>query len=555
MSELLFTGQVPIPDLAGGVEKTSQILQNYSALQLAERKAKADAYKRTEARKNRLREDYFSNTAFAKILPSVRPAVYQGVNYYLNKYMEVDDIPGGEDASAFLALATNVITDAILPDVSKQRNDHIEGLQNPLASGNSVLSVTYTEEGLAENDAIYNLTGAESRFNPETGQIEVREVGATDFVPLAETEASMATAPYAPKISLKSAPSTTFYADKWNKTFGDGMRSRGNGKFNEAQFYADFAGLFLDTDKNLQVAPNLNVDSDQARNQLKVYEELQKLGPEKGLVFQELNNESFRAFSSGSPNSPFFQGEYKERGYIQEAVKRIADEVMPMAKSMFREAAVKTNPADTTAARIRKNKEDMLDSMSADPLAIPFTDEDGNTRTLYGHRFRGKKLETIDKIQVDTGAAEDRWIAGQQEYIDQYLEEKRREFGEEVVQERLADYTRFAEKEYEEGPAGKKPDPTDEKQKMQVFFKAYDPEIQKHRVFFQGPASSATDQTDLFELKFESPSFPEFEEILRNEYGFEDALNDSDLPGTEDYTPPQQDGGVQEDDFGNPIKQ
>lgn len=257
------------------MEKTSQILQNYSALQLAERKAKADAYKRTEARKNRLREDYFSNTAFAKILPSVRPAVYQGVNYYLNKYMEVDDIPGGEDASAFLALATNVITDAILPDVSKQRNDHIEGLQNPLASGNSVLSVTYTDESLAENDAIYNLTGAESRFNPETGQIEVREVGATDFVPLAETEASMATAPYAPKISLKSAPSTTFYADKWNKTFGDGMRSRGNGKFNEAQFYADFAGLFLDTDKNLQVAPNLNVDSDQARNQLKVYEELQ----------------------------------------------------------------------------------------------------------------------------------------------------------------------------------------------------------------------------------------------------------------------------------------
>lgn len=553
MSELLFTGQVPIPDLAGGVEKTSQILQNYSALQMAERKAKADAYKRTEARKNRLREDYFSNTAFAKVLPSVRPAVYEGVNYYLNKYMEVDDIPGGEDASAYLALATNVITDSILPDVSKQRNDHIEGLQNPLASGNSVLSMTYTEEGLAENDAIYNLTGAESRFNPETGQIEVREVGATDFVSLAKTEAGMATSPYAPIISLKSAPDTTFYANKWNKTFGDGMRSRGKGKFNEAEFYADFARFFLDTDKNLQVAPNLNVDSDQAQNQLKVYEELQKLGPEKGLVLQQLNNESFQAFSSGSPNSPFFQGEYKERGYVQEAVKRIADEVMPIAKSMFRQAAVTTNPANRAADRIRKNKEDMLDSMSADPLAIPFTDEDGNTRTLYGHRFRGTKLETIDKIQVDTGAAEDRWIAGQQEYVDEYLDNKRREFGEETVQERLVDYTARAEELYEER-AGKKPDPTDEKQKMQVFFKAYDPEIEKNRVFFQGPASSATDQTDLFELKFESPSFSELEEILRNEYDFEDGVNDSDLPGTEDYTPPQQNGGVQVDDFGNPIK-
>ena len=95
---------------------------------------------------------------------------------------------------------------------------------------------------------------------------------------------------------------------------------------------------------------------------------------------------------------------------------------------------------------------------------------------------------------------------------------------------------------------------TDEKQKMQVFFKAYDPEIEKNRVFFQGPASSATDQTDLFELKFESPSFSELEEILRNEYDFEDGVNDSDLPGTEDYTPPQQNGGVQVDDFGNPIK-
>ena len=60
MSELLFTGQVPIPDLAGGVEKTSQILQNYGVMQAKQRQLQSQQMKAARDQNSTLLKQLFS---------------------------------------------------------------------------------------------------------------------------------------------------------------------------------------------------------------------------------------------------------------------------------------------------------------------------------------------------------------------------------------------------------------------------------------------------------------------------------------------------------------
>lgn len=54
MSELLFTGQVPIPDVAGSLEKTSQILQNASTLRAKQQALQAQRMKEATAQRSKL---------------------------------------------------------------------------------------------------------------------------------------------------------------------------------------------------------------------------------------------------------------------------------------------------------------------------------------------------------------------------------------------------------------------------------------------------------------------------------------------------------------------
>lgn len=54
MSELLFTGQVPIPDVAGSLDKTSQILQNVSTLRAKQQALQAQRMKEATAQRSKL---------------------------------------------------------------------------------------------------------------------------------------------------------------------------------------------------------------------------------------------------------------------------------------------------------------------------------------------------------------------------------------------------------------------------------------------------------------------------------------------------------------------
>jgi hypothetical protein len=94
MSELLFTGQVPIPDLAGGVEKTSQILQNALTLRARQQALQAQQMRATTAQASRTMSKLYGK-GLANVHESAVPFARQAIEMTAQRIRPLLMLPNG----------------------------------------------------------------------------------------------------------------------------------------------------------------------------------------------------------------------------------------------------------------------------------------------------------------------------------------------------------------------------------------------------------------------------------------------------------------------------
>ncbi len=94
MSELLFTGQVPIPDIAGGVEKTSQILQNALTLRSRQQALQAQQMRASTAQASRTMSKLYGK-GLANLHESATPFARQAIDMTAERIRPLLMLPNG----------------------------------------------------------------------------------------------------------------------------------------------------------------------------------------------------------------------------------------------------------------------------------------------------------------------------------------------------------------------------------------------------------------------------------------------------------------------------
>lgn len=94
MSELLFTGQVPIPDLAGGVQQTSQILQNALTLRSRQQALQAQQMRATTAQASRTMSKLYGK-GLANVHESAIPFARQAIEMTAQRIRPLLMLPNG----------------------------------------------------------------------------------------------------------------------------------------------------------------------------------------------------------------------------------------------------------------------------------------------------------------------------------------------------------------------------------------------------------------------------------------------------------------------------
>ena len=94
MSELLFTGQVPIPDIAGGVEKTSQILQNALTLRSRQQALQAQQMRASTAQASRTMSKLYGK-GLANVHESAIPFARQAIEMTAQRIRPLLTLPNG----------------------------------------------------------------------------------------------------------------------------------------------------------------------------------------------------------------------------------------------------------------------------------------------------------------------------------------------------------------------------------------------------------------------------------------------------------------------------
>ena len=534
MSELLFTGQVPIPDVAGSLDKTSQILQNYSALKAAEKKLKANEYKRLEARKNSVRNQIFGDSAIGKIPAPLRPAALQAIGVMANQAGEQMDIPGGIEFGQTLGRISGFIQDLIPPDLTSPRNEFVDNLGDPLVNQNSVLMYDYSEEALAAFDDTYNFTGVDARVDFDGAgnpTMMILTPGAQDYVPHSQTEGYMATAAYKPTPQMRAAISDQDLAERYLGAYMQEATS-----FNADKFRREFAQFFANEQGELNTADNISLESNEGSHFWKLTNEVSQLGSERGLQPLEPNQQAYVALSSGDPNHPVNQKEYKK--LHQDAVRSITERVLPIARARFNRTAPIPS-ANTT--RGKDYKKEFLTSVAEFPDAIPFEDENGNIRTLYGYGYTGSKVEGVDNIDVDNRKAALDWDEGLNDAIESARRaEKENNPAASQVQLELIDGA--VTRRYTEAN-GDRPSDTPKLSKVQAMYKAWDPVAETFRMFVKGPSQDArTGETSQSTYYYLAPtgalktSYDLVNSMLKKDLGFSGFMDDA-IKGGKDYVP------------------
>jgi len=534
MSELLFTGQVPIPDIAGGVRETRQILQNYSALQAAQNKLKASEYKRLQGREAALQNQIFGDSAIGKIPAPLRPAAVQGLGVMITQAAEQMEIPGGVEFGQTLAKMSGFIEDLVPPDLSKPRNEFLDNLGNPTINQNSVLQYDYSEDALRAFDETYNFTGADARVDFDANGNPIMMVGlpgATEFVPHTQTEGYMGTAAYQAIPTMRSPISDEDLAERFLKT-----RMQDQVSFSEKKFKDQFPAFFAKAEGELNTADNIPLDTNEGSQFWRLTNEISMLGAEKGLERIEPNQQAYVALSSGDPNHPINQGEYKN--LHQEAVNKVVSDVLPIARARFNRTA--PIPSANTP-KGKDYKKEFLTSVTEFPDAIPFEDEDGNIRTLYGYGYVGSKVEGVDNIDVDNRKAAIDWDEGLRDAIEN-ARRTEQETNPDITEAELVFIDRAVTRRYAD-ESGDRPADTPKLSKVQALYKAWDPVAETFRMFVKGPSQDArTGQTSQSTYYYLSPtgtlktSYDLVEGMLKKDLGFSGFMDDA-IKGGKDYVP------------------
>ena len=533
MSELLFTGQVPIPNIAAAADKTGQILQNYSTLKAAENKAKADAYKRQDALANSVRKQMFGNADIGKIPASIRPAAVQGIMILAEKASGELLMNDAMQAGQTIALSSGFIQDLVPPDLSRPRGEFLDQLGNPAVNQNTVIQYDYSEEALAAYDDTYNLTGAQAYVDFDDKGVPTMMVtlpGSTEAVPHSQTEAYMGTTAYKPTPTMRAPITDAQLADRYLEGY---QKSQLN--FSEKKYREEFPQLF--GTEELETGENIALETNLGEYFWKLTNEISALGEEKGYAPIAPTDESYVALSSGDSSHPINQGAYIP--LQEEAIQRLIERSLPVARSKFKSQGRKPS-ANTSRNTTKENQKDFLNSVSDAPVPIPFEDEQGNERTLYGYRYQSSKIEGLAKeLDVDNTKANEAWNEGLQDAIDNELK-KAGSQAENPANARI--FTDFARNEYVE-TFGEEPAATVKIPKVQAIYKAYDPETNEFRMFVTtSTTDSKTGSTSQSQFYFFPPtgmSYYDVNNIIKNDLDLEGGFENDLIKGAQGYEPPQ----------------
>lgn len=547
----LFTGEVTVPDVAAGLEKTSAIMQNASSLRAAQQKAKAAAYKSLEAKRTALTADLFGDSAWGNVPDSIRDTGMEGMSEYRDQLMDLMMVPGGDGFGRKLAEATAFLQSLGADGYENQRGAYIEGIGDVGINSGSVVMQTFTEDGLAEQDMIHRLTGATSRLgHDEQGRptIMVTEQGSEIEVDHRQTQAYMGTSPYQPGVSLRAAIADQDIAGRY---LGDYQRE--DLKFSEEKFNSDFKQYYYNEKGELKTAENMSVDSPEGGLFWKLLNKMSEMSERErsGVPPLERNLETYIALSSGDPNHPV-NGEGFQ-ALVPKAVDEIGESVKAIAAQQFDVTGRVTSEGGANSAA-KKRHSGLLNSASEEPNAIPFVDEQGDARTLYGVSYTHKGLNGLRNLSIDNSESAREWDRDLENFInaevDARIAEEPRLYDSKLAgKDKAAANIRAVEENAKNNYAeSHDPRPVDETVISSVtsLWKTWDPVTEEYRLFVKGPKSDTkvggqTSQGEYYYL----PSTGEYDEayrrvnnLLKSEYGFDGGFGDDDLQGGKGYEPP-----------------